>query len=312
MVLAGDEHAVLLQVPDGVVAAPVSVGQAAGLGAGGQGQQLVAHAHAEDGDGAVIELAQLSDDLSVLSGITGAVGEHHAVKAAGEHLAGGGVGGQGHDLTAAAAQALDDVLLHAVVHHGHQVRFLAIGVKHLGLGPGHPADGIFHLIGAQPLHDLGHIKMLRTGEHTVHAPLTAEYFRQCPGVHALDAGNIVFLQIGVQIALTAEIAAPGGQMTDHEGLHPGTAGLVILVVDAVIADEGIGHHHALSGIGGVGQDLLIAGHRGVEHHLADPVGGAADAGPGKNASVGQDQSRFHQFSHTPSVPGSHTHCFRRA
>ena len=293
MVLAGDEHTFLLQVTDGVVAAPVAIGQPACLGAGGQGQKLVAHAHAEDGDGAVIELAQLCDDLSVLSGIAGAVGEHHAVKAAGEHLAGGGVGGQGHDLTAAAAQALDDVLLHAVVHHGHQVRFLAIGVKHLGLGPGHPADGIFHLIGAQPLHDLGHIKMLRTGEHTVHAPLTAEYFRQCPGIHALDAGNVVLFQIAVQCVLTAEITPLGRQMADNKGLHPRAAGLVVLVVDAVIANEGIGHHHALSSIGGVGQDLLIAGHGGVEHHLTDPVGGAADAGPGKNASVGQDQSRFH-------------------
>ena len=49
VVLAGDEHTFLLQVTDGVVAAPVAIGQPACLGAGGQGQKLVAHAHAEDG-----------------------------------------------------------------------------------------------------------------------------------------------------------------------------------------------------------------------------------------------------------------------
>ena len=69
-----------------MVAAPVAIGQPACLGAGGQGQKLVAHAHAEDGDGAVIELAQLGDDLSVFLRVAGAVGEHHAVKAAGEHV----------------------------------------------------------------------------------------------------------------------------------------------------------------------------------------------------------------------------------
>ena len=42
MVLAGDEHTAGLDVTDGVVAAPVAVVQAARLGSGGQGQDLVA------------------------------------------------------------------------------------------------------------------------------------------------------------------------------------------------------------------------------------------------------------------------------
>ena len=135
--------------------------------------------------------------------------------------------------------------------------------------------------------------MLRTGEHTVHAPLTAEYFRQCPGIHALDAGNVVLFQIAVQCVLTAEITPLGRQMADNKGLHPRAAGLVVLVVDAVIANEGIGHHHALSSIGGVGQDLLIAGHGGVEHHLADPLLAGADAAAREGHAVFQDQGRFH-------------------
>ena len=105
----------------------------------------------------------------------------------------------------------------------------------------------------------------------------------------------MLLQIVVQGALAAEIAAPGGQVPHDKGLRPGTAGLVVLVIHAIIADQGIGHHDALPRVRGIGQDLLIAGHCGVEHHLAHPVGGAADAGPGENAPVGQDQGRFHQY-----------------
>ena len=128
--------------------------------------------------------------------------------------------------------------------------------------------------------------MLRTGEHSIHAPLAAEYLGKRPGVHTLDAGDIVFLQVAAQVALAAEVAPTGGQMADHKGLHPGPAGLVVLAVYAVVADEGVGHDHALPGVGGVREDLLIAGHGGVEHHLAHPGLGGADAGAREDAPVG--------------------------
>ena len=178
------------------------------------------------------------------------------------------------------------MLLDAVIHHGHMEALLAAGGEYLGLGPGDQRHGVFHLVGFQLFQHLGDIKMLRTGEPSVHAPLTAEYLSQRPGVYALDAGDVVFLQIAAQIALTAEVAPPGGQMADHKGLCPGPAGLVVLAVDPVIADEGIGHDHALSGVGGVGENLLVAGHGGVEHHLAHPRLGGADAGAGEDAPVG--------------------------
>jgi hypothetical protein len=56
-----------------------------------------------------------------------------------------------------------------------------------------------------------------------------------------------------------------------ERAYGGGLGFVVLVGDAVVADEGIGHHHRLIGVGRVGDDLLIAHHGGVEHHLAHPV-----------------------------------------
>lgn len=137
------------------------------------------------------------------------------------------------------------------------------------------------------------MKMLRTGDHAVHGPLTAEYAGQGAGVHAFDPGDIILFQISVKLSLTAEVAAPAGQVPDDERLRPGTGGFIVLVVDAVITDERIAHHNALPGIGRIGQNLLIARHRGIEHHLTDPVGRGADAPSREDCAAGQDQSRLH-------------------
>ena len=48
-------------------------------------------------------------------------------------------------------------------------------------------------------------------------------------------------------------------------------GLDVLVVDADIADVREGEGDDLPGVGGIGEDLLVAGHGGVEADLADRV-----------------------------------------
>jgi hypothetical protein len=52
----------------------------------------------------------------------------------------------------------------------------------------------------------------------------------------------------------------------------GVVALDVLVVGADIADMREGEGDDLPGIGRVGQDFLIAGHRGVEADLADSAG----------------------------------------
>ena len=56
---------------------------------------------------------------------------------------------------------------------------------------------------------------------------------------------------------------------DHQAADVRAVGLEILVRDAVVADQGIGHHDNLFGIGGIRDDLLIADDRGVEDDFAD-------------------------------------------
>ena len=52
-------------------------------------------------------------------------------------------------------------------------------------------------------------------------------------------------------------------------------GLDVLLVGADIADMREREGDDLARIGGIGEDLLVAGHRGVEAHLADRVAGRA-------------------------------------
>ena len=77
------------------------------------------------------------------------------------------------------------------------------------------------------------------------------------------------LQKAVQRLLRAPVARRVGEFLDDEAgdLHP--ARLEIVGRDAVVADERVRQRDQLPGVGGIGQDLLIAGHAGIEDDFAD-------------------------------------------
>ena len=64
---------------------------------------------------------------------------------------------------------------------------------------------------------------------------------------------------------------------------PGVAamfdGLDVLLVGSDIADMGKREGDDLARIGGIGEDLLVPGHGGIEAHLADRMAGRAEADP---------------------------------
>ena len=144
VVLAGDEGAAAGKVGHRLVGAPVAVFQLGGLGAGGQGRQLVPQADAEGGDAQLKNAAQVLDGLDRLGGVAGAVGQHDAVGVQRSHLLRGGKGGHHRHLAAPAGQAADDVPLAAVVHQDDMGG--AGGVVHLrraaGDGGHRPGDGV--------------------------------------------------------------------------------------------------------------------------------------------------------------------------
>ena len=67
--------------------------------------------------------------------------------------------------------------------------------------------------------------------------------------------------------------------------------LDILVVGADIADMREGEGDELSGIGGIGEDLLIAGHRGVEADFADRLAFGAEAEAFQHGAIGEHEER---------------------
>jgi len=75
----------------------------------------------------------------------------------------------------------------------------------------------------------------------------------------------------------------------HAGARGGIRRLDVLLVGADIADMREGKGDDLAGVGGVGQNLLVAGHGGVEADLAAGLSGRADADAFDHGAVGKDE-----------------------
>jgi hypothetical protein len=76
----------------------------------------------------------------------------------------------------------------------------------------------------------------------------------------------------------------------HHPLGHRIAGFVILGVHADIADMGEGEGHDLPGIGGVGHDLLVARHRGVEAELGHAHARRAEPVAVEQGAVGKREA----------------------
>ncbi len=80
-----------------------------------------------------------------------------------------------------------------------------------------------------------------------------------------------------------------GRLTDHEAGNLRMLRLLIFRVDAVVPDEGVRHDHVLPGVGRVGEDLLVAGHRGIENHLSEGRAPGSEAATVEATTVLEDQ-----------------------
>src|SRR5208337_1772348 len=68
-----------------------------------------------------------------------------------------------------------------------------------------------------------------------------------------------------------------------------------------------GHGDNLADVARVGEDFLVAGHRGVEHHLADALTRGAEGAALEHHAVGQGQGGASQWlSSCSSAPSKNT------
>ncbi len=131
------------------------------------------------------------------------------------------------------------------------------------------------------------------GDDAVGHAVLADAGGQGAGIDTGDADDVALLEPGIELFGSAVVGWIGDVGLEHDAADAGESGHVhrldVFVVGADIADMGEGEGDDLAGIGGVGQDLLVAGHGGVEAHFAGSVADGTDAAALEAGPVRQDQ-----------------------
>ena len=239
-----------------------------GAGTAGQSQQLMAKADAEHRDTRLHQLANRLDGVVAGFRVAGAVGKKNAVRFHGEHL--GGRGLCRHHRQPAAA-----------VHHmpgqiGVRAARMTLAPDPAALAPGIAVAGrhfLRQVHALEPLESPGLlqrlllVRILPRQQAAVLGALFPEDAGQSPGIDVGNGDDAALAQVVGEPLLISVVAGHQRQVANHQPGGPDVGGLLVLGVGAGIADMRIGQGDNLARIGGVGQDLLVAGHGGVEHHL---------------------------------------------
>ena len=119
--------------------------------------------------------------------------------------------------------------------------------------------------------------------------LFAQQARQAARINPGDADQFVAAHEFRQRLGRAEIAVRQRQIADHETGGIDTAGFHVLGIGPGVADVGIGERDDLARVGGIAEDFLVAGHGGVEHHLAHRLPRNANGLPVEQRAIFQCQ-----------------------
>jgi hypothetical protein len=129
-------------------------------------------------------------------------------------------------------------------------------------------------------------------DHCVGHAVLADQRGERTGVEAGESDDAARFQPGIKMPRGAIVRRLGnGGMQDHAsraGRRRKVHRLDVVLVGADIADVRKGKGDDLPGIGWIGEDLLIAGHRGVETDFADGVTDGAEADTFQHRAVGHD------------------------
>ncbi len=280
------------------------------LGAECETQHLVAEADAEHGQAGVDQLLDLRHGVGARGrGVAGAVGQEYAVRLALQDLLGAGLGGHHRDLAARRGEAAQDVALEPIIDGDDMQLGLLLPPVALAPSPAHLIPGV-----ALPRRHLGnevHADESRPGfgfglelfevelgrrlvrDHPVGHALVADARGQRARVDAAERDDPPRLEPLVELLHRPVVGGVGHIRAQHAAAHARAhgeiGGLGVLPVGADVADVGEGEGDDLAGVGGIGQDLLVAGHGGVEAHLAGGGAGGAQPVAGDDGAVRQHQ-----------------------
>jgi hypothetical protein len=128
--------------------------------------------------------------------------------------------------------------------------------------------------------------------------LLAHDARQAARVDAFDRDDLLLREVLGQSSARAEVARDRAHLADHERFGPRASALGVLVGDAVVADERVRHDHDLSRVRRIGEDLVVPGHRRVEHEISARLARRAGGEALEHEAVLEGQPRFrcaHRF-----------------
>ncbi len=145
----------------------------------------------------------------------------------------------------------------------------------IGLAAGHVL-GEVHAVEAGPALGFGDQRrdvehaVFRMHDDAVRRTAVADPLGERPGVDAGDGGQLMRAQPGIEMLGRAPVRGLRNVGGQHRAARRRRHGLDIFRIGAGIADMREGEGDDLPGVRGIGHDLLIAGHRGVEADLAPP------------------------------------------
>lgn len=279
VVLGGDVTLAGGEVERWDVVGTVAVLELDGLGAGSEGNQLVAHTDTHDRDlGGLKQLAEVVDGGRAVSGVTWTVRDEDTVEVVGD-LVDGVVEGEASDAGTAGDEAAKDVLLDTAVDQSnvHVTERRADVEGSLGRNTADQVDGLGVDVGLV----LVGIILLTHSDAGQRRTLLTEVCHNLTSVHTRDGGNTFASAPLGQRLDGSPVAVPQSIVLDND-----TRGLdvrrlkeseqAVLIAGggwhAVVANEGLGEDKNLSTVGGIRHGFGVADQRGGEDGLARDVG----------------------------------------
>ena len=136
-----------------------------------------------------------------------------------------------------------------------------------------PGGDFLSQVGAIHLRDGARLRYkflgveLQRRDDSAHHPVIAQMAHQSPGIDLAQHRNLVALQIFFRNFLRAPVRADARELAHDQAFDVRTRSFVVVGVGAVIADFRIGENYDLPGVGGVGENFLIARDRGVKNNF---------------------------------------------
>src|SRR5256712_3993141 len=316
VVLRGDLDLPGGEVLDRVVGAVVAERQLERAPAGRQAEDLMAEADAEDRH-ATEQPADRLDQVGHALRISRPVGEEHPIGLRREDVRRGRRRRHdGHGASARAELAQNVELDAAVVRDDPEAwrgrrhvtaRELPAagrpGVGRVGRDFGHQVAADEPGQGPGALEEASGIGLDR-GDDAVLGAVVPQVARQRARVDVLDTHDAVAPEVLVEARAGAEVRRDGRRLFDDEPVDPRPPRLLVLLVDAVVADHRVGHRDDLPSIRRIGQDLLIPLHGGIEDDLTRGFSLRAERPAPERAPVAQHEPGLvgHELALCTSLP----------